>query len=96
VADILDQDGGMTGRTGVRLLPRLAELMLGKAATLVVAVTALGLGIATFAVLSRGMSLAQRPHVEATLLVGNLVVLLLLAATLIGRLARVVSCMCGW
>jgi two-component system nitrogen regulation sensor histidine kinase NtrY len=91
VADILDQDGGMTGRTGVRLLPRLAELMLGKAATLVVAVTALGLGIATFAVLSRGMSLAQRPHVEATLLVGNLVVLLLLAATLIGRLARVVS-----
>lgn len=81
----------MTGRTGVRLLPRLAELMLGKAATLVVAVTALGLGIATFAVLSKGMSLAQRPHVEAALLACNLVVLLLLAATLIGRLARVVS-----
>ncbi len=78
-------------RPATALLARIADLALGKTATLVVAVTALALGIATFAVLSRGMSLAQRPHAEATLLVGNLLVLLLLAAALIVRLARVIG-----
>ena len=66
-------------------------MLLGRMATLIMAATALALGIATFAVLSRGMSLTRRPHVEAGLFIANLVVLLMLAAALAGRLARMVA-----
>ncbi len=86
--------------------PRLVDILLGKVVTLIIAATALALGIATFAVLSRGMSLTRRPHVEAALFISNLIVLLLLAAALAGRLTRVVAerrrglagagCMSGW
>ena len=69
----------------------VADLLHGKTATLILAATALALGMVTFAVLSRGMSLTRRPHIEAVLFIGNLVVLLLLAAALIGRLARVMA-----
>ncbi len=71
--------------------PRLVDILLGKVVTLIIAATALALGITTFAVLSRGMSLTRRPHVEAALFISNLIVLLLLAAALTGRLARVVA-----
>ena len=71
--------------------PRLVDILLGRVVTLIVAATALVLGITTFAVLSRGMSLTRRPHVEAALFIGNLIVLLLLAVALAGRLARVVA-----
>ncbi len=74
-----------------RSRPRLVDMLLGRVATLILAATALALGIATFAVLSRGMSLTRRPHVEAGLFVANLVVLLMLAAALAGRLARVIA-----
>ena len=74
-----------------RFGPPVFDILLGKVSTLIMAATALALGIATFAVLSRGMSLTRRPHVEAGLFVSNLVVLLLLAAALAGRLARVVA-----
>ncbi len=80
----------VTGPEAAYRRSRLSEILLGKAATLIVAAVALALGIATFAILSRGMSLAQRPHVELLLFVGNSVALLLLAIILIGRLARVV------
>ena len=71
------------------------------------AATALALGIATFTVLSRGMSLTRRPHVEALLFVSNLIVLLLAGGDA-GRAAgawwwrsgapdsRAPGCMCGW
>ncbi len=81
------QPGGGGSRRG----SRLADVLLGRVATLTMAAIALALGIATFAVLSRGMSLIHRPHVEAGLFIGNLIVLLLLAATLVGRLGRVVA-----
>ncbi|MGI4747031.1 MAG: ATP-binding protein [Janthinobacterium lividum] len=71
--------------------PRLVDILLGKVATLTIAATALALGVATFAVLSRGMSLTHRPHVEVGLFICNLVALLLLAAALVVRLARVAS-----
>ena len=74
-----------------RARPRLVDMLLGKVATLIMAATALALGVATFAVLSRGMSLTRRPHVEAGLFLANLVVLLLLALALAGRLARVIA-----
>ena len=77
--------------TARRRWPKLVDIALGKVVTLIIAAMALGLGIATFAVLSRGMSLTRRPHVEAALFISNLIVLLLLAAVLAGRLARVVA-----
>ena len=71
-------------------LPRRAvDLLLGKVVTLLLAALALVLGIATFAMLSRGMSLSWRPNVVLAMVVSNLVVLLLLGAVLSGRLTRV-------
>jgi len=78
-------------RPGLQAGRRLVDILLGKGVTLILAAAALLLGISTFAVLSRGMSLTHRPHVEATLFLANLVVLFLLAAALAGRLGRVVS-----
>ncbi|MBE7212796.1 MAG: PAS domain-containing sensor histidine kinase [Gluconacetobacter diazotrophicus] len=73
-------------------LPRRGlELLLGRTATLMLAAIALMLGVATFAVLSRGMSLARRPHVEAGLFLLNLVVLAMLGAALAVRLGRVIA-----
>ena len=65
------------------------DLLLGKVVTLLLAALALVLGIATFAMLSRGMSLSWRPNVVLAMVVSNLVVLLLLGAVLSGRLTRV-------
>jgi len=70
---------------------RLRALMLGKIGTLVLAATALALGIATFSVLSGGMTLAHRPRVERVLFAANLLVLALLAAALVTRLANVLG-----
>ncbi len=68
---------------------RVRALMLGKVGTLVLAATALALGVATFSVLSGGMTLAHRPRVERVLFGANLLVLLLLGAALFTRLANV-------
>ncbi len=68
---------------------RLADLLLGKFATLVLAAAALGVGSATFVMLARGspFGIARGPGVG--LVLANLSVLLLLGAVLAGRLTRV-------
>lgn len=69
-------------------LRRLADFALGKLVTLVLAASALILGIGTFAVLA-GRPLALRPNLVFALVLANLVVLLLLGMVLAGRVTRV-------
>ncbi len=68
---------------------RVADLLLGKAVTLVLASIALALGIATFVVLSGGMRLQLTPSGLLVMVLANLAVLLLLGAVLAGRVTRV-------
>jgi two-component system nitrogen regulation sensor histidine kinase NtrY len=72
-----------------RLTARLADILLGKFVTLLLATTALALGIATFMTLARGAGLGLKPGSVVALVVANLVVLLMLVAVLAGRLTRV-------
>ncbi len=72
--------------------PRLravADALLGKMVTLVLASVALLLGIATFVVLAGGAPLGVRPTSAIALVLANFAVLLLLGAVLAGRLTRV-------
>ena len=69
-------------------LRRGADLLLGKAVTIVLAVVALSLGAATFVTLSGGAPMVLRPNLFA-LVLANFVALLMLAAVLAGRLTRV-------
>ncbi len=71
------------------LARRLADALLGKAVTLILAAVALALGVGTFVLLSGGVSLQLRPSALSALVLSNLVVLLLLGAVLAGRLTRV-------
>ena len=71
------------------LARRLADLLLGKVSTLLLAAGALALGVGTFVLLSGGMSLNLQPNVMLALVLANLVVLLLLGAVLAGRITRV-------
>jgi two-component system nitrogen regulation sensor histidine kinase NtrY len=66
----------------------LADALLGKAMTLVLASIALGLGIATFVTLARGVPLVAKPNLVFALVLANLIVLLWLFAVLAGRLTR--------
>ena len=68
---------------------RIADVLLGKAITLVLAFLALVLGIITFVLLSGGIQLQHAQRALVTMVVANLAVLLLLLAVLAGRLARV-------
>ena len=68
---------------------RLADALLGKVATLVLAAVALALAFATFVLLSRGGAPSLGPNPLFGLVLANLVVLLLLGAALAGRLTRV-------
>ncbi|MGH7212516.1 MAG: sensor histidine kinase NtrY-like, partial [Acetobacteraceae bacterium] len=68
---------------------RIADILLGKVATLVLAAIALLLGIATFAVLAGDTSAPFGPNRMFGLVLANLVALLLLGAALAGRLTRV-------
>ena len=69
---------------------RFADIMLGRVATLVLALVALALGVATFVVLAQGLKLRlQATNLVVGLIVANLVVLLPLGLTLILRLVRV-------
>ncbi len=74
---------------GVSRARRMADILLGKATTLLLAAFALALGVATFVLLAGGVRLAVRPNATFALVLGNLVVLLLLGAVLAGRLTRV-------
>ena len=68
---------------------RLADALLGKIVTLVLAAIALALGVATFIALSGGVELSGRPNLIYAMVLANLVVLLLLGAVLAGRITRV-------
>ncbi len=68
---------------------RVADALLGKVATLVLAAVALALAFATFVLLSRGGAPSLGPNPLFGLVLANLVVLLLLGAALAGRLTRV-------
>jgi two-component system, NtrC family, nitrogen regulation sensor histidine kinase NtrY len=76
------------GRRGGRLR-KLADVLLGRAVTLVLASVALALGIATFVALAGGISFGVHPGVVYGLVLANLAVLLPLGAVLAGRLTRV-------
>jgi two-component system nitrogen regulation sensor histidine kinase NtrY len=67
----------------------MGDVMLGKGATLVLAALALMVGLATFIILARGSPLGWKPGVSVGLVLANLSVLLLLGASLGGRLTRV-------
>ena len=71
------------------LLRRMLDALLGKFVTLTLAALALALVLATFVVLSGGVTLTLRPNVMFAMVLANLVVLLLLGAVLAGRLTRV-------
>jgi len=68
---------------------RVADVLLGKAVTLVLAAVALALGIATFVILAKGAPFSQGPNLVFGLVLANLIVLLMLGAVLAGRLTRV-------
>ena len=68
---------------------RVGNVLLGKAVTLVLAASALALGVGTFIALSGGIELSRRPNLTYALVLANLVVLLMLGAVLSGRLTRV-------
>ena len=77
---------GASGRAG----RTLAELLLGRVFTLVLALVALALGIATFVTMSGGLRLGMRADaVIYWLVAANLVVLLPLGLVLVVRLVRV-------
>jgi two-component system nitrogen regulation sensor histidine kinase NtrY len=69
-------------------LGKLVDLLLGKAATMVLAALALGVGIATFVLLA-GSPTNMRPDVGVGLVLANLISLLLLGAALASRLTLV-------
>jgi len=71
------------------IVRRVADVLLGKVATLFLAAVALALGVATFVLLSGGVSLQLRPNELYALVLANLVALLLLGAVLAGRITRV-------
>jgi two-component system nitrogen regulation sensor histidine kinase NtrY len=71
------------------LLARIANVMLGKAFTLVLATLAFGIGLATFVFLARGSPFGLKPGVSVGLVLGNLSAVLLLGAVLAARLTRV-------
>ena len=68
---------------------RFADALLGRTATILLAAVALGLGFATFVLLSRGATLSLRPNLVFGLVLANLFALLLLGAALAIRLTRV-------
>jgi two-component system nitrogen regulation sensor histidine kinase NtrY len=68
---------------------RIADILLGKWATLILAAAAAGLGAGSFGMMSSGAPLSLRPNLVTTLVITNVSVLLLLGASLAGRLTRV-------
>jgi two-component system nitrogen regulation sensor histidine kinase NtrY len=71
------------------LLARIANVLLGKALTLVLAALAFGIALATFVFLARGSPFGLKPGVQVGLVLGNLSAVLLLGAILAARLTRV-------
>ena len=71
------------------VLGRIANILLGKTVTLVLAALAFTVGLATFFFLARGAPFVLRPGVGVGLVLANLSAVLLLVAVLAGRLTRV-------
>jgi two-component system, NtrC family, nitrogen regulation sensor histidine kinase NtrY len=71
------------------LVSRLADILLGKAATLVLAALAFAVALATFIILARGTPLAPVPNLGVGLVLANLIAVLLLFVGLAGRLTRI-------
>ncbi len=79
-----------TDRRAGRSWPRLlADIMLGKVMTLLLATAALVLGVATFTLLAGGISFGVGPNTVCVLVLASAVLLLLLGAVLAGRVTRV-------
>ena len=70
-------------------LQRVADILLGKVVTLVLAAMAILLVMATFVLLAGGGPITLRPNLAFGLVLANAAVLLLLGAVLAGRLTRV-------
>ena len=84
----LPQERGEVGPRG--LLRRVGDLLLGRGLTLGLAVSALAMAIGTFAALSDGKPFGPTsPGLVVGMVLVNLAVLLLLLASLAGRLVRV-------
>ena len=94
-APLLDAKLTTTGRRGHRDEPRpsrarrIADILLGRLSTLALAALAAALGVGSFIIMSNGAPLAIRPNLVTALVISNLSVLLLLGASLAGRLTRV-------
>ncbi|MGH7058653.1 MAG: sensor histidine kinase NtrY-like, partial [Acetobacteraceae bacterium] len=71
------------------ILGHLLDVLLGRVVTLVLAMGALGLGVATFAVLAGGIKFGVSPDWVVGMVLANLIVLLLLGLLLAVRLTRV-------
>jgi two-component system, NtrC family, nitrogen regulation sensor histidine kinase NtrY len=71
------------------VLGRIANILLGKVATLVLATLAFAISVATFIVLTRGTPFGVQPGVGVGLVLANISAVLLLVAVLAGRLTRV-------
>lgn len=76
------------GHAPLSWLQRLINLAMGRAATLVLAVLSLLLGMATFSLLAGDMPLGSRPNFVLALMLANLAALALLGVVLAGRLTR--------
>jgi two-component system, NtrC family, nitrogen regulation sensor histidine kinase NtrY len=71
------------------ILRRLVDILLGKSVTLLLAALAIGLGVATFALLARGSPFGGAPKVGVGMVLANLSALLALGAVLAGRVTQV-------
>ncbi len=71
------------------LLGRIANILLGKVTTLLLASLAFAVGLATFIILASGSPLGLKPGTSVGLVLANLSAVLLLLAVLAGRLTRV-------
>jgi two-component system nitrogen regulation sensor histidine kinase NtrY len=68
---------------------RIADVLLGRFVAVFLVAAAAALGIGSFIIMSRGAPLALRPNLVTGLVVSNVSVLLLLGASLAGRVTRV-------
>ena len=83
------QQAGQDGSPRRSFFGFMADVLLGKAITLILTGLAMAVGLATFIILARGSPLGLKPGVGVGLVLANLSVLLLLGAVLAGRLTQV-------
>ncbi|POF63460.1 two-component sensor histidine kinase [Novacetimonas maltaceti] len=81
--------GDLNGAHG--LVRRGLDLLVRRNVSLLLVLLALCLGVATFVVLSGGMSLARHPQIEALIFILNFLVLLLLATALTEQVGRMLA-----